>query len=78
MHLITFGQHTYSSDSRYTLEYKAPNDWQLLIQYANERDEGMYSCEVNAHPPLVYIAHLSVAGRCSLYLMCLIEIQIDR
>lgn len=65
LHLITFGQHTYSSDSRYMLEYQAPNDWRLLIQYANERDEGTYSCEVNSHPPLVYIAYLSVAGTSS-------------
>lgn len=63
MHLITFGQHTYSSDSRYLLEYVVPNNWQLLIQYANERDEGIYSCEVNSHPPRVYITYLSVAGR---------------
>ena len=63
MHLITFGQHTYSSDSRFTLEYEEPNDWQLLIQYVNERDEGTYSCEVNSHPPLVSIAYLSVVGR---------------
>lgn len=62
LHLITFGQHTYSSDSRYLLEYQAPNDWQLLIQYANERDEGTYSCEVNSHPPLVYIAYLTIVG----------------
>lgn len=62
LHLLTFGQHTYSSDSRYMLEYQAPNDWRLLIQYANERDEGTYSCEVNSHPPLVHVAYLSVAG----------------
>lgn len=44
LNLITFGRHTYSSDSRYSLEYIAPNNWQLLIQYANERDEGHYEC----------------------------------
>lgn len=42
LNLITFGRHTYSSDSRYSLEYVAPNNWQLLIQFANERDEGHY------------------------------------
>lgn len=63
LHLITFGQHTYSSDSRYILEYQAPNDWQLLIQYANERDEGHYECQVSSHPPLVYIVYLTVVGK---------------
>lgn len=62
LHLITFGQHTYSSDSRYILEYQAPNDWQLLIQFANERDEGHYECQISSHPPLVYIVYLTVVG----------------
>lgn len=60
LNLITFGRHTYSSDSRYSLEYQAPNDWQLLIQYANERDEGHYECQVSAHPPLVLLVYLTV------------------
>lgn len=71
LHLLTFGQHTYSSDSRYMLEYQAPNDWRLLIQYANERDEGTYSCEVNSHPPLVHVAYLTVAGTSFSSWLCL-------
>ncbi|XP_055637671.1 uncharacterized protein LOC129776197 isoform X1 [Toxorhynchites rutilus septentrionalis] len=59
-HLITVGRHTYSSDSRYTLQYQLPNDWQLLIQYANERDEGHYECRISSHPPLVYLVYLIV------------------
>lgn len=62
LNLITFGRHTYSSDSRYSLEYVAPNDWQLLIQYANERDEGTYECQIATHPPLVLLVYLTVVG----------------
>lgn len=62
LNLITFGLHTYSSDSRYSLEYQAPNDWQLLIQYANERDEGHYECQISSHPPLVLVVYLTVVG----------------
>lgn len=62
LNLITFGHHTYSSDSRFSLEYKAPNDWQLYIQYANERDDGNYECQVSAHPPMVLTIHLTVIG----------------
>ncbi|KAI9589599.1 hemicentin-1 [Glossina fuscipes] len=58
--LITFGRHTYSGDSRYSLEFEEPNDWKLLIQYANERDEGPYECQVSSHPPLVLLAYLTV------------------
>ncbi|XP_055695746.1 fibroblast growth factor receptor 3-like [Lutzomyia longipalpis] len=60
LQLITFGRHTYSSDSRYQLEYQPPNDWQLLIQFANERDEGHYECQVSSHPPLVFLVYLTV------------------
>ncbi|EAT47775.1 AAEL001127-PA [Aedes aegypti] len=60
IHLITVGRHTYSSDSRYSLQYQAPNDWQLLIQYANERDEGLYECQISSHPPLVFLVYLIV------------------
>lgn len=63
LNLITFGRHTYSSDSRYSLEYVAPNDWQLLIQYANERDEGVYECQIATHPPLVLLIYLTVVGK---------------
>lgn len=62
LNLITVGLHTYSSDSRYSLEYVAPNDWQLLIQYANERDEGVYECQIATHPPLVLLVYLTVVG----------------
>ncbi|XP_073835295.1 defective proboscis extension response 14 [Musca autumnalis] len=58
--LITFGRHTYSGDSRYSLEFEEPNDWKLLIQYANERDEGPYECQVSSHPPLVLLVYLTV------------------
>lgn len=64
LNLITFGRHTYSSDSRYSLEYIVPNDWQLLIQYANERDEGHYECQISSHPPLVLLVYLTVVGKC--------------
>lgn len=62
LHLITFGKSIYSSDSRYSLEHKEPNDWQLQIQYANERDEGHYECQISSHPPLVFIVYLTVVG----------------
>ena len=66
LNLITFGRQTYSSDSRYSLEYIAPNDWQLLIQYANERDEGHYECQISSHPPLALLVYLTVVGKCQI------------
>lgn len=63
LNLITFGHHTYIGDSRYALEYQAPNDWQLVIQYANARDAGNYECQVSMHPPLVLLVYLTVIGK---------------
>ncbi|CRK98051.1 CLUMA_CG011420, isoform A [Clunio marinus] len=60
LHLITFGASIYISDSRYSLEFKQPNDWQLHIQYANERDEGQFECQINTSPPLILIVCLEV------------------
>lgn len=63
LHLITFGDSLYSSDSRYSLKFKSPNDWQLHIQYANERDEGQFECQINTSPTLVFVVSLIVVGK---------------
>lgn len=68
LHLITFGSSIYISDSRYSLEFKEPNDWQLHIQYANERDEGQFECQINTNPPSILIVHLEVIGEYTEYL----------
>ncbi|XP_039749870.1 titin homolog [Pararge aegeria] len=60
LHLLSFGRHTYSADSRYSLAFEQPNDWRLLIQYVSERDEGYYECQISTHPPLVRRVLLSV------------------
>jgi hypothetical protein len=65
LHLITFGSSIYISDSRYSLEFKEPNDWQLHIQYVNERDEGQFECQINTSPPLILTVHLEVIGEYS-------------
>jgi Immunoglobulin I-set domain len=85
LHLITFGPSIYISDSRYSLEFKEPNDWQLHIQYVNERDEGQFECQINTSPPLILVVHLEVIGKStrlfpffSFLLLSLREISIER
>lgn len=63
LHLLTFGESLYSSDSRYSFKFKSPNDWQLHIQYANDRDEGQFECQINTSPTLVFIVYLIVVGK---------------
>lgn len=63
LNLITFDRHTYSSDSRYSLEFETPNDWKLLIQYASENDDGTYECQVSSYPPLILLVYLKIIGK---------------
>lgn len=62
MDLLTFDHETYSRDLRYSLKFRAPNDWQLFIQYANERDEGRYVCQISSVPPITLTVLLEVVG----------------
>ncbi|XP_050424327.1 uncharacterized protein LOC126835644 isoform X2 [Adelges cooleyi] len=60
MQLLSFGHHVYSTDQRYELLFKDPNDWQLRISYLNERDAGHYECQVSTHPPIAFTVYLSI------------------
>lgn len=62
LHLLTVGIQTYASDSRFEMKYLKPNDWCLRIRSSNERDGGVYECQVSVHPPLIRTLHLSVSG----------------
>ncbi|KAF4525856.1 hypothetical protein B566_EDAN013295 [Ephemera danica] len=46
LELLTVGLHTYSGDSRYTVEFQYPNNWRLQVKYANKRDEGLYDVQL--------------------------------
>ncbi|VVC28970.1 Immunoglobulin subtype,Immunoglobulin-like domain,Immunoglobulin-like fold,Immunoglobulin subtype [Cinara cedri] len=60
MQLLSFGHHVYSTDQRYELLFKDPNDWQLRISYLNERDAGHYECQVSTHPPIAFTVYLAI------------------
>jgi hypothetical protein len=62
LQLLTVGLHTYSGDSRYTVEFQYPNNWRLQIKFTNKRDEGTYECQLSTHPPKVIQIHLHING----------------
>ncbi|XP_055695736.1 uncharacterized protein LOC129797328 isoform X2 [Lutzomyia longipalpis] len=53
LQLLTVGHHTYSADSRYSVDFEYPNNWRLRIVTADRRDEGIYECQISTHPPRV-------------------------
>ena len=47
-HILTNGARTYTSDSRFTVLHKEGTfDWVLQVRYLQERDAGLYECQVS-------------------------------
>ncbi|XP_071450694.1 limbic system-associated membrane protein-like isoform X2 [Hetaerina americana] len=60
-HLLTVGLTTYSSDERYSAVHaQHSEDWTLQIKYVQERDAGLYECQVSSHPPTSIFIDLRV------------------
>lgn len=58
------GGFTYTSDERFTARHSAASqDWLLMIHYLQERDAGLYECQISTTPPKSHLIHLSVVGK---------------
>lgn len=62
LELLTVGQHTYTSEKRFTMDFQYPNNWRLKITNATKSDEGLYECQVSTHPTKVIQVNLHVNG----------------
>ncbi|KAK8386332.1 hypothetical protein O3P69_010776 [Scylla paramamosain] len=55
LHILTVGTYTYTTDQRFEVVHAAPSrDWILKLRYAQERDSGLYDCQVSRRPVLTY------------------------
>lgn len=63
LELLTVGQHTYTSEKRFTMDFQYPNNWRLKISNATKSDEGLYECQVSTHPPKIIQVNLHVNGK---------------
>ncbi|OXU27698.1 hypothetical protein TSAR_009528, partial [Trichomalopsis sarcophagae] len=67
IHILTAGAYTYTSDQRFQALHK-PNtgsnnewsEWTLCIKWAQERDEGIYECQISTSPLKSHQYHLNV------------------
>jgi neurotrimin len=70
IHILTAGAYTYTSDQRFQALHK-PNsgsnnewsEWTLCIKWAQERDEGIYECQISTIPLRAHQYHLNVVGK---------------
>jgi len=53
-HILTNGALTYTSDSRFSVLHKEGTfDWVLQVKYVQERDAGLYECQVSTRTGII-------------------------
>ncbi|XP_032687131.1 zwei Ig domain protein zig-8-like isoform X2 [Odontomachus brunneus] len=61
IHLLTVGHYTYTSDQRFeALHTLHTEEWILRIRYPQEKDSGIYECQISTTPPIGHRIHLTV------------------
>ncbi|XP_049876257.1 zwei Ig domain protein zig-8-like isoform X2 [Pectinophora gossypiella] len=61
LHILTVGGYTYTSDQRFQATHSPPtDDWTLHIKWAQQRDAGVYECQVSTQPVRSFFVTLHV------------------
>ncbi|XP_014473810.1 PREDICTED: lachesin-like [Dinoponera quadriceps] len=61
IHLLTVGRYTYTSDQRFEAMHTLhAEEWILRIRYPQEKDSGIYECQISTTPPIGHWIHLTV------------------
>ncbi|XP_050706184.1 immunoglobulin superfamily member 10-like [Eriocheir sinensis] len=66
LHLLSVGRFTYTSDQRFVARHApvpaatAAQKWLLIIHHLQERDAGLYECQIFSTPPRSHLIHLAV------------------
>ena len=66
LNLLTIGKDSFSADPRYSVALRKPENWRLKIRPVMAKDNGTYLCQVSTHPPIIFLQHLKVIGKCIL------------
>jgi len=60
VHILTAGEQTFTSDERFSAKHNSEDEWVLLIKYVQERDAGVYECQIPTQPPQSYPIKLNI------------------
>jgi len=60
VHILTAGEQTFTSDQRFSSKHNTEDQWVLLIKYVQERDAGIYECQIPTQPPQSYPITLNI------------------
>ena len=64
MHILTVGEYTYTTDERFKTRHNRDTDeWVLVIKYVQERDAGIYECQIPSSVPRSYPVNLNIVGK---------------
>lgn len=70
LHILTVGGYTYTSDQRFQATHSAnTDDWTLHIKWAQQRDAGVYECQVSTQPVRSFFVTLHVVGESSRFVL---------
>ncbi|XP_046812619.1 uncharacterized protein LOC111687560 isoform X1 [Lucilia cuprina] len=63
LHILTTNIYTYTGDQRFSVIHPpGSDDWDLKIEYAQQRDSGIYECQVNTEPKINLAVMLDVTA----------------
>lgn len=64
IHLLTVGRYTYTSDQRFeALHLPHAEEWTLRIRYPQQKDSGIYECQISTTPPIGHPVYLTIVGK---------------
>ena len=64
VHILTVGEYTYTTDQRFMARHNHDTDeWVLVIKYVQERDAGIYECQIPSSVPRSYPINLNIVGK---------------
>ncbi|XP_077294411.1 uncharacterized protein LOC143916957 [Arctopsyche grandis] len=63
LHILTVGSYTYTADERIqSSHHEKSEEWTLHIKWVQQKDKGMYECQVSTQPAKSFSVYLDVVG----------------